>query len=344
MPGLEKVRHEVVVEMMQYYRTFLDQHQDDPALRREIAETCLRLGRLTVTEGGRSDALLLLRRADHDLEILARASPTDRALSDQRILCFFAIALLEEMIGEMSSARSYYERRIQACEKAVRENPGDSRLIRRLAAFNGSLANLLIQSLGDKALARQTYLKCLEIQQDLVKREPAQTKFKSDLAMTYHNLTPLTEDVEEQSTLLDRALALRKEAFEQEPSNNFYRRNVGRTLLLIGLNQTGRGRWNKAFDSFEESRAALEQVVVAQPGSTEYQGDLAQTYHHLGAAQAKLGRLAEAQKTWQQARAIYQKLLHTNPEDKFLREGLRPLEATIAAGAGGKGPSAKPEH
>ena len=36
-----------------------------------------------------------------------------------------------------------------------------------------------------------------------------------------------------------------------------------------------RGCCNEALDSVEESRRMLEQVVIAQPGSTEYQGDLA---------------------------------------------------------------------
>ena len=143
VPGLEKVRHEVVQEMMQYYKTFLEQHHDDPSLRRELAETCLRLGKLTFDQGGRSDALALLRRADIDLEAIDRANPNERKLEDQRIDCFYVIAQAEERIGESSSARSTYERGIQALEKMIRNDPGDIRLLRRLGAFHGNLANLL---------------------------------------------------------------------------------------------------------------------------------------------------------------------------------------------------------
>ena len=62
VPGLEKVRQEVLGEMLQYYKEFLDQHRDDPRLRRELADTCLRLGLLTVELGNKTDALLLFER------------------------------------------------------------------------------------------------------------------------------------------------------------------------------------------------------------------------------------------------------------------------------------------
>ena len=41
--------------------------------------------------------------------------------------------------------------------------------------------------------------------------------------------------------ILEQALELRKQVAEREPSNNFFKRNVGRTLLLIGYNQSARG-------------------------------------------------------------------------------------------------------
>ena len=47
VPGMETVRHDVLAEMLQYYQDFLAQHHDDPSLRRELAETCLRIGLLT---------------------------------------------------------------------------------------------------------------------------------------------------------------------------------------------------------------------------------------------------------------------------------------------------------
>ena len=57
VPGLEKVRRDVLGEMIQYYKDFLDQHRNDPALRLELAETCLRLGDLTKDQANKKDAL-----------------------------------------------------------------------------------------------------------------------------------------------------------------------------------------------------------------------------------------------------------------------------------------------
>ena len=57
VPGLEKQRHEVLSEMLQYYKDFLIQHHDDPELRNELAETCFGIGTLTYGQGNKSDAL-----------------------------------------------------------------------------------------------------------------------------------------------------------------------------------------------------------------------------------------------------------------------------------------------
>ena len=61
VPGMETVRHDVLAEILQYYKDFLEQHHDDPTLRRELAESCLRLGSLTFEQGNKSDGLALLR-------------------------------------------------------------------------------------------------------------------------------------------------------------------------------------------------------------------------------------------------------------------------------------------
>ena len=75
VPGLEKVRRDVLGEMIQYYKEFLDQHRNDPSLRLELAETCLRLGNLTKDDGNKVDALGVLRQALSDFERLPSLAP-----------------------------------------------------------------------------------------------------------------------------------------------------------------------------------------------------------------------------------------------------------------------------
>ena len=104
VPGLEKVRHDVLGEMIQYYKDFLDQHQHDPALRRELAETCLRLGNLTKDQGNQADALVVLRRALHDFESLSADGGDDRKIQMGLYRSLHYIAQVESILDEVESA------------------------------------------------------------------------------------------------------------------------------------------------------------------------------------------------------------------------------------------------
>ena len=188
VPGLENVRHEVVGEMLHYYKDFLDQHRDDSALRREMAQTCQRLGGLTLEAGNKADGLGLLRRAARDFELLLAESPGERDLQDRLVVCLNNMGRVELDVAEYQNARKTYQRAIDLLDGLISEDPAVQQRQRMLAAVHGNLAVLLFR-LDDKAGGRRSYLKALEMQRQLVRRDPAQFLYKNDLALTYHNLS-----------------------------------------------------------------------------------------------------------------------------------------------------------
>ncbi len=142
VPGLEKVRREVLGEMIQYYRDFLDQHRNDPALRLELAETCLRLGNLTKDQGNKVDALAVLRRALEHFERLPADQADDRRVQLRLHRCLNCMAMVESAQGDFVSARRDYERGFGILEKIVKSEPQNVELKRDLAAAFGNFANL----------------------------------------------------------------------------------------------------------------------------------------------------------------------------------------------------------
>jgi serine/threonine protein kinase/tetratricopeptide (TPR) repeat protein len=330
VPGLEKVRHEVVGDMLQYYRDFLDQHQNDPALRRELAETCLRLGLLTFDQGNKSDALELLQRSSRDYEQLARAAPEDKQIQDRMAFCLNHMGLLESELGKAESAVNTFGRGMAILNAMIGADPDNNQLRRRLAVFYGNLANLYHMRLKDEVEARRAYGKALDVQQDLVDRDPSQIGFKYDLAMTCNNLALMTDDRLKALGLLERALAIRKRLVEQEPTNAQYRRNLARTHQNIGVFQLGLGRAGHGLDSLRESRRLLEEVVAEHSSVTRYQGDLGQALYNLGDTLAAQGASQEAIAILEHSRKIYRKLLHANPDDAGCREGLLLAEQRLA--------------
>ena len=170
VPGMDKVRHEVLGEMLQYYRDFVAQHRDDPSLRRELAETCVRISSLTFQQGNKADALVVVRQAFSDFEELLSASPDDRVLQKQMGDCLHHMAMIELDQGDLDSARRHLERGLGFTKRRSDEDPGNLQLRVALARAYGNHAKLL-WTMNDLGQARQFYIRALEIQKDMVRHD-----------------------------------------------------------------------------------------------------------------------------------------------------------------------------
>ncbi len=329
VPGLEKVRRDVLGEMIQYYKDFLDQHRNDPALRLELAETCVRIGYLTKDQGNKVDALVVLRQALQYYERLPADPGNLRRIQFGLYRCLHAIAAVESDLGDVESARRDYPRGFGILEKIVQKEPGNLELKRELAAVLGNFANLSLIA-KDKIEARRGYLQALEIQKDLVQQDPAQVTFKNDLALTYHNLAFLANTNQEKRTLLEQALALRKQLVEVWPANPVFRRHLARTYESLGADQLSLGQTQDALYSLRESRALLHQVVIEQPNVTTYQDNLAGACEVLGSTLTTLGQHREAREAYREARTLYQRLVQSNSENARYKESLLEIETLLA--------------
>ncbi len=273
VPGLEKVRRDVLGEMIRYYKDFLDQHRNDPALRLELAETCLRIGSLTKDQGNKVDALNVLRQALEYFEHLPADAGDDRRIQMGVYRSLHFMALMEADLGDIESARRDYQRALGIIEKMVPKEPGNLRRKRGMAVLLGNYANMSVAA-NDKIEARRGYLQALEIQKrNSVGQDPAQVEFKNDLALTYHNSAFLAAG-QERRALLEQALALRKQLVEALPANPVFRRHLARTYEILGRDQVELGQTQDALVSLRESRALLHRVVIEQPNVTTYQDNL----------------------------------------------------------------------
>ncbi len=323
VPGLEKVRHEVLGEMLQYYKDFLERNRDDPGLRRELAESCQRLGMITFSQGDKTDGLALLRRAARDFERLLGDSQGVCDLEDRVLVCLNNTGRLEYDAGEHEPARKTYQKSIDLLKVLIARNPADLNNRRRLAAVYGNLAILFGTALGDKANARKWYLHALELQKELVLQDPAELMHKNDLATTYQNLTFDETDPVEIVNLSEQAIAIRKQLMEQEPTNVFYRRNLARSYEIKGLHDLIIGRATEGLRAVKEACRLLREIVAEQPTATTYQANLAQALDNLGTSLAKNGAPHEGRESLAEAVAIYQKLVHANANDQSFQTGLR---------------------
>ncbi len=199
-------------EMIQYYKDFLDQHRNDPALQARPCRDVPADRNLTYDQGNKVDALHVVRQAVQYFEQLPAGAGDDRRIRFGLYRALHRMAVLESDLGglesglrDYQSARRNYQRGFQILEGIVQKEPRNFELKRELAAVLGNFANLSL-IVGDKAEARRAYLQALDIQKDLIQKDPADATgvFKNDLALTYHNLAFLADTEEEKPAILER--------------------------------------------------------------------------------------------------------------------------------------------
>jgi serine/threonine protein kinase len=337
VPGLETVRREVLTEMIQYYQAFLDQHKDDPSLRRQLAETCYRVGMLTNGIGNKVDALSVLRQASLEFDRLLTESVQDIAVEKNLVACLNAMAELATEAGDYPAALVDFERGRHLLEEITRQEPDNLDQKRHLAAVTGNLARMYWLT-DDRSKARAAFLDALEIQKDLIREAPSRGDCRNDLALTYHNLIYLTDKKEEQQALFEQSLAIREKLVSDYPGNTVFLRHLARTHELLSHFEGVWGHSAEGLSHARQARAMLRRALEIDPKVTIVQQNLAGLCGELADALAKKGERGEARELLVEARELFKKLVQNNPESREYRDhlgdaerALRELESTANA-------------
>ena len=169
----------------------------------------------------------------------------------------------------------------------------------------------------------------MNLQKELVRKDPASVLFKNDLGTSYYNMA-MAADGKSQSDWLRQALQIRRDLVKLEPTNVLFRRNLARTSNLLGFHEIALGHIEDGLNAHRESCRLLEQVVREVPQVNSYHGDLADSQNSLGTALGTLGRHKEARIEFEKAQVILRRLIHTNPNDKGYQNILGMVDANIA--------------
>jgi eukaryotic-like serine/threonine-protein kinase len=145
---------------------------------------------------------LLLRQvgryddAEHDLsealslrnEMLAR-SPDDLNLQRARIDSLYHLAALHDRVGNAAKAKEEYGDVLAAAKTLANGPSGTLDDLRLLGRYTNNMANLVARGkAADQAEAKGLYDAALEIQKDVVKRDPVTAFYRYELAKTHGNL------------------------------------------------------------------------------------------------------------------------------------------------------------
>jgi serine/threonine protein kinase len=265
LPHLEKVRRELLESAVAYYRLFVREGGDDPAVRyeaarvlRRLADACAGLGDKAAAEQARREALALAeqmvadspdepsyrqeladchldlgqhRQARELFEKLVADHPDepDYAADLGRTLSSGAIALAQA--GRLPEAEKDWREARRLLEEARRRRPANDEYAKQLGTILGNLGSLLGNQ--RRSGAGEHLASACDEYRDLVARNPDVPTYRSLLAHGLSNLGVFQRDTaqfREAKQTYREAEDLRRRLAADFPSNPHFRSEVGRVL------------------------------------------------------------------------------------------------------------------
>jgi tetratricopeptide (TPR) repeat protein len=326
---VQRTQHEAA---LRYFREFLTQRRDDPALRAEVADAHYRVGRLTLEIGSPVEALAALEEARDLQEQLARDDPANIGHRTALANTLNELGRVHGTRSDRRAALRCYDQARVAWEQLAAEYPGVPKFQSALCVAWHNLGNVN-QSLQDLRAARGAFLEARRLWADLLRRHPDGTDNQIGQALTCHDLghvERLQGDKDAARRLYDEARSLQEAVLRRSPLSAHAQASLAATCnsLCVLLLQYFREP-TAAIVAGDRSRVLLERLTQNHPAVVGYQVELARTYANLGRAQRGAKDRA-AQGSLDQARVLQERLVEVHPTIPQYRLELAVTYADLA--------------
>lgn len=321
VPGASRVRLDLLRDTLRYYESFVQQAQDDPALREDLAAAYAKMGTLIEQIGSMEEAISFHSKAIKLLE-QATQDPTGETL--QRLgQCLNNRALALGRIGRVHEAQTDFAEAIRRQQKLVAKSPGQDEYLGDLARTYSNFG-LLHSTIGNAAEAAATLNQAVMLHKELLARQQNNPEWHRSLAATFNNLASL-----DLGSRPERAVENYRAALEHEstaaalcPTNLSYRSQSALTLNNLGALQSRTGKFAEAVATYQQAINIQKELVRTAPAQKSYQHDLAVSYGNHGTALHRLRRLEEAEQSFRTATELHKPLVADDPDDLGIRGSL----------------------
>jgi eukaryotic-like serine/threonine-protein kinase len=321
-PDLQPLRKKLLEEALRYYKDFLARRSQDPALRRELAETYAQTARLTMDLGSRSDTRAAFRKAADLYAELQKEDPDDLGLQRKLGEILNARAIFEDSaqksLTRLHEARTAYLRFLDS-------HPRD-RALRGGLGIVFSNMGLAYTRMGRRTEAADSFRQGRDLLEQLHKDYPRHEGVQADLASLLANYAAwcnqVPESREEALSLLRRVLELRTALAEARPRNAQRQANRAAAHQNLGLALRDSGRLPEALHELQQAHDLRAKLARDNPRVRRHQVDLASSLVDLGAHHQNQNQLEQALNYFRQARDIDEKLFLQDPHSPYLRRDL----------------------
>jgi len=313
--GDRKTALESYQKAVEIYQTLIAQPAVDAALRRALAQTFDRIGKILYHRGETATALQYYQQALKISQDLVEEYPDNLDFQHDLSVSDSNVGDIYQTRWDLVESLRYYQHALAIRRRLVDAEPHQAMFQRDLAVTYdklGDVAMAMYDKPGDDAMIRDSFLEkalthyeqAFELRKPLRDAEPHQAMFQRDLAVTYDKLG-------------DVAMAM-----YDKPE---YDVMAGNSLL------------EKALTHYEQALAIRTQLRKVEPQDAQAHRDLTFSYTKIGDAVRVRDGLAEALRYYQRALPLQQDLVtkdQTNTQDRRRLASMLKRAAELAHSVG----------
>jgi eukaryotic-like serine/threonine-protein kinase len=323
LPGVEPLRHELLLDTLNYYREFIRYAGDDPTLRSDLAVTYSKAAAVSEQIGDKPAALAAYRQAAEAFTQLVAAHPSDSRYRADLALCQNNLGLLLAESGKTQEAEDAYSSALRIQERLIDQQPDSADSQRDLALTYGNLG-LLARTVNQPAQAEQHYREAIRIQEQLAEKHADHPEYLHHLAISYNNLSFLQAKIDPKKAegSSRKARSIQEQLATAHPANTEYQSDLAMSYNNLGALESYNGRTQSAEASYGRAIAIQQQLVRKSPAVTRFRRDLAISHNNLGRVYSKSKKPDLAWKSFESARTIMKELVDDDREELSYRSSL----------------------
>ena len=314
VPGLQPLRRELLGTALEYYRRFVKQRTDDPALLAELADAYFSIGLISSELESKEETLTAYQMALTIYQKLTGDHPEDTQSRSDLASTYYNMGVHHRATGQVAEALRCFQEALEIQEGLARDHPENPRFRKKLAAGHHNLGLWYFET-GRPTEALDSLRRSIGALEELVATDPA-AENRGALAQYYVSIGAVhfeTGHPAEARGHWQRAIDILEGLTRVRPEVVEFRRDLAGNIMNLGALDLDARHPVEAIRSFRKALGIQEKLVQDNPSVLDLQRDLAQTQKMLGEAYIQIGDPAEALHLLEQARDSRAKLVRSDP-------------------------------
>lgn len=285
---------------------------DHPA-RRELAESCDKIGDISELMGDLSGALDFYRRSLAIRSSLSEEDPMNAQLRHDLASSYDSIGDTLAKTGDAQGALDNVRKGLAIRESLSAADPNNVDAQRDLAISYYKMADALA-GLGSAAESLENGRKALPIFESLAAADPTNAKARRELSVSYNRTGDMlwTSDKAAALECYRKALKIREALSSADPTNAQASRDLAIGYGNVGSTLAGMGDAAEASANLRKSLALFEALSAKDPTNAVARHDVAVCYTTVAEAETVLASLSSIpvsrqEQHWREARSWYQR-------------------------------------